>query len=628
MKLPENKQKLAEADASYYLRVVSTDALAETLELELDIDPFAAPGMRQILLRTKAGISIPKNFVVSNLPEYAKPSLRETSIARAKSPLYKNGATAMGNKKFAFPEPDPALVELPVVVNGQIAEGRVDKYKFALKKGEKVWASAAARALIPYISDAVPGWFQIVLRVLGPDGKEAAYNDDSYHMPDSHLCFSAPSDGEYTLEIRDAVCRGREDFVYRVELSKTPLIPPAEKFSPPPVPPKNIVFEGGAIDAKGGVHRHFLEMKKGEKVVAEVFARRGNSPLDSLLWVSSPEGKVLALSDDFTDETFGLVTHHADSKLAFSAPADGRYAFSVIDAAGGFSKHHKFALSLSRPCDGFKIVSFNSSAGARKNSVAAFRLKIFREGGRKYPITLSANLPEGWRLLNPKIPAGASEHELLVGTRGDFGIYKLDISASAQAGGKTLSARVMPADYLMQAFYYRHFVPADSFYCAVVETSIARLAGVECCAENLSKGVSVPLGGRAIVRYARAKRRDCANILVPSLSCDILKITKHYFDKGFLHVVVEPTDKAKAGMSARAHISLSAKVGRKVYAFDKTEPINFNILPPKKDAPKTAKGNIKAGGKKGANSAPAPAAKERAKAKISVSPAPAQKASQ
>ena len=38
------------------------------------------------------------------------------------------------------------------------------------------------------------------------------------------LCYDVPTDGVYTLEIRDAIYRGREDFVYRINLGERPYI--------------------------------------------------------------------------------------------------------------------------------------------------------------------------------------------------------------------------------------------------------------------------------------------------------------------------------------------------------------------------------------------------------------------
>ena len=44
--------------------------------------------------------------------------------------------------------------------------------------------AAAARELVPYLADAVPGWFQATLVLYDKKGKEVAYADDYRFNPD------------------------------------------------------------------------------------------------------------------------------------------------------------------------------------------------------------------------------------------------------------------------------------------------------------------------------------------------------------------------------------------------------------------------------------------------------------
>ena len=77
--------------------------------------------------------------------------------------------------------------------------------------------AAKARELIPYISDAVPGWFQATLGLTDSQGREVQYADHFLFHPDPVLYYEIPEDGDYTLEIHDSIYRGREDFVYRID---------------------------------------------------------------------------------------------------------------------------------------------------------------------------------------------------------------------------------------------------------------------------------------------------------------------------------------------------------------------------------------------------------------------------
>ena len=84
--------------------------------------------------------------------------------------------------------------------------------------------STAARQLIPFIADAVPGWFQPVLSLYDAQGHEVAYDDDYRFKPDPVILFEVPKDGEYVLTINDAIYRGREDFVYRITAGELPFV--------------------------------------------------------------------------------------------------------------------------------------------------------------------------------------------------------------------------------------------------------------------------------------------------------------------------------------------------------------------------------------------------------------------
>ena len=83
---------------------------------------------------------------------------------------------------------------------------------------------AAARELIPYLADAVPGWFQAALALYDAKGHELEHADHYLFHPDPVLHYEIPKDGEYVVEIRDSIYRGREDFVYRITLGELPYV--------------------------------------------------------------------------------------------------------------------------------------------------------------------------------------------------------------------------------------------------------------------------------------------------------------------------------------------------------------------------------------------------------------------
>lgn len=177
----------------------ATPAIAERVTLKVTIAPDARIGMRDLRLLTNNSVTNPLVFCVGQLPEISRTVVQQQLRSTVD-------------------------VDLPAVVNGQIAPGVPDRYRFKARKGQRIVAVVAARQLMPYIADAVPGWVQAVLTLYDPSGEELSCVDDYRFQPDPVLCYEIPRDGQYVIEVRDALYRGREDFVYRLALGELPFI--------------------------------------------------------------------------------------------------------------------------------------------------------------------------------------------------------------------------------------------------------------------------------------------------------------------------------------------------------------------------------------------------------------------
>ncbi len=191
-------------------------ALASIVYAEVTIAPDAEPGQRELRLVTPRGVSNPLVFQVGQLPEVCRKAM-------VTAPLQVLGKEEQALRKRPTGEVEEQIV-IPCTLNGQIASGEVNRYRFAARKGQNLVITAQARQLIPFIADAVPGWFQPVLVLWDAQGKEVAYDDDFRFKPDPTLLYQVPRDGEYALEIRDAIYRGREDFVYRLSVGEIPFV--------------------------------------------------------------------------------------------------------------------------------------------------------------------------------------------------------------------------------------------------------------------------------------------------------------------------------------------------------------------------------------------------------------------
>src|ERR1035441_4324470 len=161
--------------AEYVGRPASV-ALASIAYVEVTIAPDAPPGERELRLGTLRGISNPLEFDVGQLPEVCRKPMTTATLQ------------VLGKEELALRKRPASEVEdrvtVPCTLNGQIASGELNRYRFTARQGQRLVITAQARSLIPYIADAVPGWFQPVLTLYDANGKEVAYDDDYRFKPD------------------------------------------------------------------------------------------------------------------------------------------------------------------------------------------------------------------------------------------------------------------------------------------------------------------------------------------------------------------------------------------------------------------------------------------------------------
>lgn len=172
----------------------------EIITLKVTVAPDAEPGDRDICLVTTNMISNKLIFQVGQMAEIIE--------------------VEPNNKRKTA----TAITSFPVLVNGQIMPGDVDWFRFKATKGQQLVVEAAARRLLPYIADGVPGWFQAIIALQDPRSNEVAVADSYKFEQDPVLLYTVPEDGEYGLSIRDSIYRGREDFGYRLRIGELPFI--------------------------------------------------------------------------------------------------------------------------------------------------------------------------------------------------------------------------------------------------------------------------------------------------------------------------------------------------------------------------------------------------------------------
>ena len=557
--------------------------LAESVTFKVEVDPNAAPGVRELRLLTGQGATNPITFCIGSLPE-------------------KTGVGQIGTTLETA-----SRVTLPTILNGWIPPGGVHAYSFQGRSGAHLVVAAQARDLMPYLADAVPGWFQPVIKLQDAQGKEVAYADHFRFSPDPVLCCDLPHDGVYLLEIRDALYRGREDFVYRVTVGEVPFVtgffplggrtgtsskievsgwnlskktatlPPRTEDGIQPLPEfgngfaaggavfacdslpqitaspgehtrpvKLPVIINGRINALGDIEAFTFSCEAGETVVAETYARRLNSPLDSWLKVTDSNGKTVGFNDDFEDKSAELQTHSADSHLVFTAPKKGVYTVQLGDSQGQGGPEFAYRLRISAPVPDFSVRIVPSCINARLGATVPVTLYALRKDGFDGAIQVALKEPSDGFFLNggesppgqTKVRATLTFPQMLSAAQlaaipprpsptptptptpspvsGDPAMMmtptptpapspvlisipgKLGVEAHAHIGGAEVTRPAVPVDDRTQAFMLHHLVPTYDWL--VVTTGTAR--GRVPMKITTPSPMRLPVGGTAQVTLA------------------------------------------------------------------------------------------------------------------------------
>ena len=507
-------------------------SLSSIAIVKVTMAPDAEPGEREIRLVTQRGVSNPLVFHVGQVPEVARKPMKTCTLQVL-------GKEHLGQRKRPADEVEDRIT-VPCTMNGQIASGEVNRYRFEASKGQRLVISVHARQLIPYIADAVPGWFQPVLTLHDADGKEVAFNDDYRFKPDPTLFYEVPKDGEYVLTITDAIYRGREDFVYRITIGELPFVTSIFPLGGRVGDPATIKMDGWNLDnarltpppknAQPGIHQIVARKKRfvsnaipfaldtlpecfdkesnndpshaqkvklpiivngrtdrpddwdvfqcnghaGETIVVEVHARRLDSPMDSMLKVTDASGKLLAFNDDHGDPGSGLNTHHADSYLMVKLPADGTYYVHLGDTARNGGKEYAYRLRISKPRPDFELRVVPSNVSLRSKAGGAVNVYAIRKDGFDGPIKLRLKDPlAGFSSSTVSLTAKQEKVRLAVKTtlKDTKQPATLSVEGIAVIQKRNVAHEAVPAEDRMQAFLWRHLVPAEELKVLVYNPS-------------------------------------------------------------------------------------------------------------------------------------------------------------
>ena len=451
VKPDEQEQTVQKKKKSRKLDDQSSPQLADQLNIRITIDKNAAPGLRDLRLQSPVGISNKLNFEVGQYPNV----------------LENKGST---NQKTNVVD------NLPAVLCGQILPGETDYFSFRAEKGMTLVASVKARALVPFIADAVPGWFQSVISINNSKGKEVAYCDDYRTNVDPTIILKVPENDTYTLKIHDAIYRGREDFTYRIELGEIPFVqsvyPAAAKvgkkteltlagvnlksnklsFKPEnegynsvtafgkndeisnsipfwgvskstnllvndksklQISDNQVIFD--TLDLKNRSKQYAYMADANETVTFEVMAHRIGSLLDGRLRLFDQNGKLLAEADDVEDDMQGLMTFHADPQLTYTFKIPGRYYLQLEDVLDNHGSDYFYVLEKKKVSLPFEVFVSPATLSVPRGGTSIFTVTVNSKEKTNKALELNIKgLPNGTKLSNLKIFAGSKKKDVSV----------------------------------------------------------------------------------------------------------------------------------------------------------------------------------------------------------------------
>jgi hypothetical protein len=263
------------------------------------------------------------------------------------------------------------------------------------------------------------------------------------------------------------------------------------------------VMINGHVSQPGEAEVFKFQGHAGQAIVAEVFARRLDSPLDSFLRLTDAHGKQLAFNDDFEDKGTGLNTFHADSYIAATLPVDGTYFIHLTDTQGQGGPEFAYRLRLGEPRPDFALRLVPSSLSLRTGMSMPVTVYALRRDGFTNAISLSLkDAPAGFSLSGAQIAPNQDKAQFTLKAPPQplEELVTLTLEGHAEIAGLTVTHPAVPSEDMMQAFFYRHLVPSKEL--AVVVNGPARPFMRDAFKIISAMPVRISPGGTARVRVS------------------------------------------------------------------------------------------------------------------------------
>jgi len=414
--------------------------LADQVRFRVTIAPDAELGMRDVRLVMPNGMTNRLYFEVGELPD-----------------LLENPKAEISGK----------ATSLPVCFNGQVMRSDVDRFTFRAERGQQLVLKVKGREFVPYMADAVPGWFQPIIRLYGPNGTEVTYNDDYTFHVDPVIFYKVPESGEYAVEINDALYRGREDFVYRIEVGELPFITGISpigctkgkkctvhlrgynlKSNTIALKPTKVGRMELSAKSKSGLtsntvlfdvtdlspltgkgnnsastalplemgqvceqtftaplqqYWYSIDVEDKKPVLLSIIARRLGAPTDAKITVFDLRGKKVQEMDDIEDPDESMMTHFADPQLVAKLNP-GSYFVRVMESQGGYGKDYSFRLSYQLSTPDFSLQLVPATFAVPAGGTGVFTANLTRKQKFNGEVRIAVEgLPKGFKVNGAQI---------------------------------------------------------------------------------------------------------------------------------------------------------------------------------------------------------------------------------
>ncbi|QDT35598.1 pre-peptidase C-terminal domain-containing protein [Thalassoglobus polymorphus] len=255
----------------------------------------------------------------------------------------------------------------------------------------------------------------------------------------------------------------------------------------------------GQIEQVSDIDSYKFTAKKGERFTFETIARRLNSAMDPIIWITNSDGKSLSENDDL--RTWGKRTYQDSMIENWAAPADGDYVINIRDVHLRGGEQFTYFLSATRSEPYFELVLDTDKTQLTPGTSGVLFARTVRKNGFTGEIELSVeNLPEGVTAHGGRILSTGTDGCIILEAAADAKPTAMNIIVHGKAtvGEGDEAREVSVAAQSMQEIYMpgggRNHWPVSMHTVAVGAPSDIRSVQLDQMEISLKPGESIKVG--------------------------------------------------------------------------------------------------------------------------------------